>query len=73
MGCGMAARIPPNFPAQKKMMSINNFITRKYISISFSKKNQYFQQCLPEALTKNREEDHENSRNLDYPPTSNSC
>ncbi len=45
MGCGMAARIPPNFPAQKKMMSqsiislldnISVFPSRKKISISNS-------------------------------------
>ncbi len=73
MGCGIAARIPPNLPALNK-----NNIIRKSLKVLSMQTNCFLstiasvkQDILQKTLTKYGEEKHEKGRNLDHSSASN--
>jgi hypothetical protein len=75
MGCGIAARIPPNLPALnenniiRKTLKVLSTQTKCFLSTIASVK----QDILQKTLTKYGEEKHEKGRNLDHSSASNTC
>ncbi len=73
MGCGIAARIPPNLPALNenniiwKTLKVLSMQTNCFLSTIASVK----QDILQKTLTKYGEEKHEKGRNLDHSSASN--
>lgn len=87
MGWGIAAKTPPNFPAEDHISFeyCDMHIENTEINPQMLQALKYFPiHCTiactsvsttpcSKALTKNREKEHEKSSNLDHPTAPNSC